>query len=86
MDTLVALFPVWKWDRGQILFNAKEIEYASCDYTVIRIDGKIHQPHRMAPDQTIRAMEEKFDIYEVHIWFFPTFLMEILDRFEVFRL
>ncbi len=27
----VALFPVWKWDRGQILFNAKEIESASCD-------------------------------------------------------
>ncbi len=27
----IALFPVWKWDRGQILFNAKEIESASCD-------------------------------------------------------
>ncbi len=27
----VALFPVWKWDRGQILFNAIEIESASCD-------------------------------------------------------
>jgi len=26
----VALFPVWKWDRGQLLFKAKEIEYASC--------------------------------------------------------
>jgi hypothetical protein len=21
----VALFPVWKWDRGQVLFNAEEI-------------------------------------------------------------
>jgi hypothetical protein len=27
----VALFPVWKWDRGQLLFNAKEIESASCE-------------------------------------------------------
>jgi hypothetical protein len=25
-------------------------------YTVTRIDGKLHQPDRMAPDQTIRAM------------------------------
>jgi hypothetical protein len=25
-------------------------------YTVIRIDGRIHQAHRMAPDQTIRLM------------------------------
>ncbi len=55
-------------------------------YTVVRIDGKLHQPHRMAPDQTIRVMEKKFDICDVHIWFFPTFPMEIFDRFEVFRL
>jgi hypothetical protein len=27
----VALFPVWKWARGQLLFIAKEIESASCD-------------------------------------------------------
>ncbi len=27
----VALFPVWKWDRGQLIFNAKEIECASCN-------------------------------------------------------
>jgi hypothetical protein len=27
----VALFPVWKWARGQLLFTANEIEYASCD-------------------------------------------------------
>jgi hypothetical protein len=27
----VTLFPVWKWDRGQLLFNAKEIECASCN-------------------------------------------------------
>ena len=26
----VSLFPVCKWDRGQLLFKAKEIEYASC--------------------------------------------------------
>ncbi len=27
----VSLFPVWKWNRGQLLFNAKEIESASCE-------------------------------------------------------
>jgi hypothetical protein len=27
----VALFPVWKLDRGQLLFNAKEIECVSCN-------------------------------------------------------
>jgi hypothetical protein len=26
---IVALFPVWKWDRGQVLFNAEEIQSAS---------------------------------------------------------
>ncbi len=25
----VALFPVWKWDGGQVLFNAEEIQSAS---------------------------------------------------------
>ncbi len=25
------IVPVWKWDRGQLLFNAKEIESASCE-------------------------------------------------------
>ncbi len=45
-------------------FNEK---YERTNYTVTRIDGKFHQPHRMVPDQTIR-------------------LMEIFDRFEVFRL
>jgi hypothetical protein len=54
-------------------------------YTVIRIDGKLHQLHRMAPDQTIRVMGNKFDICDGHIRFFPTFPMEIFDRFEVFR-
>jgi hypothetical protein len=53
-------------------------------YTVTRIDGKLHQPHRMAPDQTIRAMEKKFDICDVHIWFFPTFPMKIFDCFRSF--
>ena len=28
---LLSLFPVWKWDRGQLSFKAKEIECASCD-------------------------------------------------------
>ena len=55
-------------------------------YTVTRIDGMLHQPHRMAPDQTIRVMGDKFDIYDGHIHFFPTFPMEIFDRFEVFQL
>jgi len=55
-------------------------------YTVTRIDGKFHQPHRMAPDQTIRVMESNFDICDGQIRFFPAFLMEIFDRFEVFRL
>jgi hypothetical protein len=40
---------------------------------------------RMVPDQTIRVMENKFDICDGHIQFFPTFPMEIFDRFEVFR-
>jgi hypothetical protein len=40
----------------------------------------------MAPDQTIRVMGNKFDIFEGHIQFFPTFPMEIFDRFEVFQL
>jgi hypothetical protein len=55
-------------------------------YTLTRIDGKFHQPHRMAPDQTIRVMESNFDICDGQIRFFPAFLMEIFDRFEVFRL
>jgi hypothetical protein len=55
-------------------------------YTVTRIDGILHQPHRMAPDQTIRVMGNKFDICDGHFQFFPTFPMEIFDRFEVFRL
>jgi hypothetical protein len=54
--------------------------------TVTRIDGILHQPHGMAPDQTIRLMGDKFDISDGHIQFFPTFPMEIFDRFEVFRL
>jgi hypothetical protein len=58
----------------------------SISYTVTRIDGILHQPHRMAPDQTIRVMGDKFDICDGHIQFFPTFPMEIFDRFEVFRL
>ncbi len=44
------------------------------NYTVIRIDGRLHQPHRMAPDQTIRVMEYKFDICDGHFlpfWSFP---------------
>jgi hypothetical protein len=40
----------------------------------------------MAPDQTIRVMESNFDICDGQIRFFPAFLMEIFDRFEVFRL
>jgi hypothetical protein len=28
---IVALFPVWKWDQGQLLFSAKEIESASSE-------------------------------------------------------
>jgi hypothetical protein len=40
----------------------------------------------MAPDQTIRVMGNKVDIFEGQIQFFPTFPMEIFDRFEVFRL
>jgi hypothetical protein len=40
----------------------------------------------MAPDQTIRVMGNKFDICDGHIQFFPTFPMEIFDRFEVFQL
>ncbi len=55
-------------------------------YTVTRIDGILHQPHRMAPDQTIRVMGNKFDICDGYIQFFPTFPMEIFYRFEVFRL
>jgi hypothetical protein len=55
-------------------------------HTVTRIDGILHQPHRMAPDQTIRVMGNKFDICDGHFQFFPTFPMEIFDRFEVFRL
>jgi hypothetical protein len=55
-------------------------------YTVIRTDGRIHQAHRMAPDQTIRLMENKFDIYDGYIRCFPTFPMEIFDHLEVFRL
>ncbi len=27
----VAMFPVWKWDRGQLLFNSREIESTSCE-------------------------------------------------------
>ncbi len=59
---------------------------AATMYTVIRIDGRLHQPHRMAPDQTIRVMEDKFDICDGYIWFFPKFPMEIFYRFEDFRL
>jgi hypothetical protein len=55
------------------------------EYTVTRIDGTFHQPHRMAPDQTIRVMESNFDICDGHIRFFPAFPMEIFDHFEVFR-
>ncbi len=40
----------------------------------------------MAPDQTIRVMESNFDICDGQIRFFSAFLMEIFDRFEVFRL
>ncbi len=47
-------------------------------YTVIRIDGELHHQHRMAPDQTIRVMGNKFDIWDGHIQLFPTFPMEIL--------
>jgi hypothetical protein len=61
------------------------VEDKEFPYTVIRIDGRIHQAHRMAPDQTIRLMENKFDIYDGYIWCFPTFPMEIFDQFEVFR-
>jgi hypothetical protein len=54
--------------------------------TVTRIDERLHQPHRMAPDQTIRGMEDKFDICNGHIWFFPIFPMDISYRFGNFRL
>ncbi len=51
--------------------------------TVIRIDGWLHQLHRMAPDQTIRMMEDKLNICDGHFlpfWIiFPFQRMEILD-------
>ena len=57
----------------------------------------LHQLHRMAPDQTIRVMGNKFDICDGYIQFFPTFPMEIfrpvrsfpiilpLHRMEIFE-
>ncbi len=54
--------------------------------TLLQVDGKFYQPHRMAPDQTIRLVESNFDICDGHIRFFPAFPMEIFDQFEVFRL
>ncbi len=37
-------------------------------YTVARTDEKLRQPRRVAPDQTVRVMENKFDICDGHIW------------------
>ncbi len=44
-----------------------------------------HQPHRMAPDQTIRVMESNFDICDGHIRFFPAFSMEFftISKFSI---
>jgi hypothetical protein len=53
---------------------------------VTRIDGKLRQPHWVAPDQTIRVMGNKFGIVDGQIWFFPTFPMKIFDHIEFFRL
>jgi hypothetical protein len=55
--------------------NANE---ASLYCTVTRIDGKFHQLHRMAPDQTIRVMESDFDICNGQIHFFRHYRWKFL--------
>jgi hypothetical protein len=62
--------------------NAKH--YQQSNYTVTRIDGKLHLPLWMALDQTIRVMDNNFNICDGHIRFFPSFLMEIFTISKFF--
>ncbi len=37
-------------------------------YTVIRIDSKLHKPHWVAQDQTIRVLENKFETFSMDMF------------------
>jgi hypothetical protein len=77
---------IFHYQKHTVLNYFYSLKYSTSQHTVTRIDGNLHQPHRMEPDQTIRVMENNFDICDGNIRFFPAFPMEIFDRFEVFRL